>query len=46
MSEGVSEVSAAEGSSSLEQAYKWAVRAKERTDKRVAQYYSLYFGLF
>ena len=51
-SEGVSEVSkrvsAAKGASeasSPEQANEWAVRANERTDKRVAQYYSLYSWL-
>ena len=42
-------MSAAEGASeasSLEQANEWAVRANERTDERVAQYYSLYSWLF
>ena len=41
-------MSAAEGASkasSPEQANEWAVRANERTDKRVAQYCSLYFWL-
>ena len=37
-SEGVSEVS--------ERANEWAVRANERMDERVAQYYSLYSWLF
>ena len=32
--------------SRAEQANEWAVRANERTDKRVAQYCSLYFWLF
>ena len=42
-------MSAAEGASeasSLEQAYKWAVWANERTDERVAHYFILYSWLF
>ena len=42
-------MSAAEGASeasSPEQANEWAVRANDRTDERVAQYFSLYFWLF
>ena len=41
--------SAAEGASeasSPEQVNKWAVQANERTDERVAQYFSLYSWLF
>ena len=48
-SKGVSKVSAAERASEasrVEQVNKWAVRANERRDKRVAQYFSLCSWLF
>ena len=49
MSKGLSEVSKwanASEAGSVEQVDKWAVRANQQTDERVAKDFSLYFGCF